>query len=728
LENQSFSLKKFLFGSINKKLIITFALTGFIILVLGFIGLSFIEQNVKSEVFNHIISLAELREVQIFQYLDSINSRTIDFSSDGFIRTSLKYIVIDNSPADVEKLNNYLINNKMPLDSTLAGILIINNKGIIVASTDEEEIGKDESKDDYFIKGKEGIFTIELREHPHFEFQNIFVVSAPLTDVETGELLGVIVNFFDVGEIEDIFSGKFQLEKEALTGTTDLGNGMETYIVNRDGIMFVHSAVYRERHSGGMIVDTIPVKKCFEEGKEFSGTYIDYAGEEVVGASRCIPDIKWVLLVESSTKETFAFINKIFFIFIFLAIVFIIFIIFLWYILNEKISRPITQLRSAAEDLEKGNFNTKVNIKTGDELEELGKSFNKTSEALGRLEDEHKQIDKAKTEFLSITSHELRSPMTPMKAQLQMLLKEYFGKLTKEQKESLEIVERNTTRLDKIIMDFLEISRIEAARLKFNFIKADIIPYIKRLIAEMDGFMPEKKIKIELKIEKLPAIESDPDRIMQVLRNLINNAKKFSPSNSKIFIEAKLKGSMILFSVKDQGIGMSNEDQLRMFEPFFQAEQTIYREYSGVGLGLAICKGIVESQNGKIWIESEPGKGSTFYFTVPLEPVKEMKSISLLFSSKQDIENKIIKFFKEFLGPIGEIEFEKLREAKEVTKEKLFIYLNSISDKGIINKEEAEILKSKIGQIFEGKIKGGEMEDSLKETVEKFFKINSNKK
>lgn len=103
---------------------------------------------------------------------------------------------------------------------------------------------------------------------------------------------------------------------------------------------------------------------------------------------------------------------------------------------------------------------------------------------------------------------------------------------------------------------------------------------------------------------------------------------------------------MILFSVKDYGIGISEKNQKRIFEPFFQAEQTMYREYQGTGLGLAIVKGIVESQNGKVWLKSQPNKGTTFYFTIPLEPVKKIKPIRLLFSStektdKNQTPNKI---------------------------------------------------------------------------------------
>lgn len=290
---------------------------------------------------------------------------------------------------------------------------------------------------------------------------------------------------------------------------------------------------------------------------------------------------------------------------------------------SSSFSRPIRQLHDATLELQKGNLKARVDIKTGDEMEELGDVFNKTAGVLERTDKERQQLEKAKTEFLSITSHELRSPMTPMKAQLQMMLKGYYGKLNKKQRDAVDIVLRNTERLDYIMADFLEVSRLEAARLKFRFVKTDLTEHINLIVNEMKVFMREKKIRIELNIGRLPVIEVDPDRTMQVMRNLINNAIKFSNNSSSVIVSAEPKKDHILFSVKDFGIGISQKDKARIFEPFYQAEQTLYRRYGGVGLGLSICKGIVEAQNGKIWVESEPDIGSTFYFTVPFEPVRE---------------------------------------------------------------------------------------------------------
>jgi len=311
------------------------------------------------------------------------------------------------------------------------------------------------------------------------------------------------------------------------------------------------------------------------------------------------------------------------------------FAIFLGFFISKSISRPIEELMDATRKLEKGDTKVKVEIRTKDELEHLGDTFNQMIKVLDGLEEERKQLDRAKTEFLSITSHELRSPMAPMRAQLQMIMEDYYGEITKEQREALDIVLRNTKRLDRIIQDLLEVSRIEAARLKFKFVKTDLTKHILRLKQEMDGFLPEKKIELVTNLGKLPIIEVDPDRTMQVLRNLINNAKKFSKENSKIYVNAILKNNMIEISVKDTGAGIAKENIKKIFEPFFQEEQTFSRKHKGTGLGLAICRGIVESQHGRFWVTSTQGKGATFSFTIPLKPERKIAPIKLLFSSQK---------------------------------------------------------------------------------------------
>ena len=408
----------------------------------------------------------------------------------------------------------------------------------------------------------------------------------------------------------------------------------------------------------------------------------------------------WTVVIEHETFEIFEPVINLRNQLIFFIILSIVLAILFSFFISRRISKPINALSKATRELEKGNFKARAEISTIDEFEDLGNSFNKTVKVLEEMDKKRQQLEHAKTEFLSITSHELRSPMTPMRAQLQMILGEYFGEVNPKQRESLDIVLRNTERLDRIIQDFLEISRIEAARLKFKFIKTSLNKPIESLLKEMEGFMPEKKIKLVPHIDNLPIIEVDSDRVMQVLRNLINNAKKFSPERAEIAVTAKQKKGIIEFSVSDQGVGLSKDDKRRVFEPFYQADQTMYNKQKGTGLGLAICRGIVESQNGKIWIESEKKKGSIFYFTIPLEPVRESKSIKLLFSSSEEIEKKVGDLFVDILGPMGANEFAEIKD-KGVDFDSITDYFKEITKIGIITAANLVKASNQLEIIFE---------------------------
>jgi len=380
------------------------------------------------------------------------------------------------------------------------------------------------------------------------------------------------------------------------------------------------------------------------------------------------------------------------------------------FFISRSFSKPIRELYRAAQELEKGNFNVRTNIKTNDELAQLSDAFNRCALALSNMEEERINLDKSKSEFLSITSHELRTPITPLKVQLQMLQQEYFGTITDQQKESLEVILRNTERLNKIIEDFLEISRIEAARLKFVFRQTNISILIKEIVDFMNGFAQQKNITLLITCGALPSIEIDPDRISQVLRNLIHNAIKFSPDGSCIEIDAQEKKDHIQFSVKDRGIGLTADDQIRVFEPFYQVNGSLSRKFGGTGLGLTICRGIIEAQKGKIWVESKPSVGSTFYFTVPFTPVYNIEPIKVLFSKKGDIEKKIRIELMNTLGPMGEIEFNELQQKHSLNKDDLFTYIGWLEKQCILRNIQAEKLKRNIENIFsvEDQKKGSE--------------------
>ena len=155
-----------------------------------------------------------------------------------------------------------------------------------------------------------------------------------------------------------------------------------------------------------------------------------------------------------------------------------------------------------------------------------------------------------------------------------------------------------------------------------------------------------------------------------------------------------------MFSVRDYGIGLTHENQIRIFEPFYQVENANRRRHGGTGLGLAICRGVVESQKGKIWVESKKNSGSKFYFTIPLEPVRQIEPIKVLFSQKGIIDRKIKEEFQSELGPLGEGEFKELKSKNAINKDDLSEYIDFLIEEFIIPADRGASFKNRINQIF----------------------------
>ena len=225
--------------------------------------------------------------------------------------------------------------------------------------------------------------------------------------------------------------------------------------------------------------------------------------------------------------------------------------------------------------------------------------------------------EKLKSQFLSVVSHELKTPLTSMKAQLQMVLAGYFGDVTEKQKNSLEMVLRNATRQDRLIGDILDISKLEAGVMKYAMSKNSLNICVENIVEMMGLQARDKNITLTFKEDTIPETILDKDRITQVVVNLINNAIKFTNIGGTIDVELSDNTDSATFKIKDNGIGIGKDDQERIFKPFEQVDSGNAQKSEGSGLGLTICNGIITQHGGKLWVESELGKGTTFQFTIP---------------------------------------------------------------------------------------------------------------
>ena len=222
----------------------------------------------------------------------------------------------------------------------------------------------------------------------------------------------------------------------------------------------------------------------------------------------------------------------------------------------------------------------------------------------------------AKSKFTSTVSHELRSPLAMIKEATNLVLEGVLGSLNDGQKEMLEITKSNVDRLGRMINNVLEYQKMEAGKTTYDLRKNKINELVKEATKGAVLFAGERKSDLVMDLEAdLPEIVFDRDKIMQVLINLLANAIKYSDSGP-IVIKIRLKKRDIKISVQDYGQGITPEEQKEIFKPFSQGKNK--KKQGGTGLGLAIVKEIVLAHHGRIWVESEPGKGSTFHFTLPV--------------------------------------------------------------------------------------------------------------
>ncbi len=235
-----------------------------------------------------------------------------------------------------------------------------------------------------------------------------------------------------------------------------------------------------------------------------------------------------------------------------------------------------------------------------------------------------KELDEMKSQLLATVSHELRTPLASIKGFTTTLLRDDVEWDDLSRREFLSIIDEESDHLTELISNLLDMSRIEAGTLRVEREPADLRPIIQETAAEFRMMSVAHEITVSLP-RSLPLVMADARRARQVLRNLVENAVKYSPEGGPIGIAVQVKPSEMQISVSDQGIGIEEHQRVHIFDRFYQVDSASTRKVGGSGLGLSICKAIVDAHHGRMWVESQPGTGSTFYFTLPLALTEESR-------------------------------------------------------------------------------------------------------
>jgi signal transduction histidine kinase len=300
--------------------------------------------------------------------------------------------------------------------------------------------------------------------------------------------------------------------------------------------------------------------------------------------------------------------------------------------ITRTISKPLKQLTDGTKAIAEGKFDYQLDASQGDEFAELARDFNIMAERLGEL-------DQMKRDFISYVSHELKSPLASIEETTHLLLEQIPGSLTDKQRRLLELNLQSCKRLSSMIDKLLEMSRIEAGIVAYELARQDLAGLARISASEFEARARERGLRLEVHLppEPLPIV-CDGDRILHVFGNLLENALKFSPRGGAISIDLRLaadipagvpnswrdkiapsQAGFALISVSDCGPGVPDQHKEKIFQKFHQ----VGRGKQGVGLGLAICRTIVEAHRGAIWVEDRPGGGSTFCVLLPAAPAEQ---------------------------------------------------------------------------------------------------------
>lgn len=389
------------------------------------------------------------------------------------------------------------------------------------------------------------------------------------------------------------------------------------------------------------LIKPVPKPPIDSKALQHVAEYSRKNGDMLIGSVRRIPNSRWLILVEFSGSAVMETAHLYLKWVIIIGVILVIVGSLGGWLMSRNITSPLQELTEAASAIAEGNYGSMVDINREDELGKLAKSFNtmaiqvrnaqldleqKVQERTRELEsakidiNDQKENEKKKDEFISIASHELKTPLTTIKAFFQLAKREInpefksYGFISK--------AGRQLDRMERLIEDLLDVSKINSGKMQYNLEQFEFSAILRDAVDSVQEISTTHK----LVIERSPVVlfTGDRHRLEQVIINLLSNAVKYSPEADKVLVDAELKDDNLLVTIKDFGIGVSEEHLEALFERFYRVD-TQHR-FQGLGLGLFISSDIIKRHGGRIWAESQEGFGSVFKFQLPVSKSAELNS------------------------------------------------------------------------------------------------------
>ncbi len=629
------------------------------------------EQTIKSEILKKLEIVAKLKEKNFQDVFEQNNEKLNLVSSRYQLKVELDNYNNNNSKNNKiasQKIMNKILNAIKPEITKFEDIILLNLSGKVVASTNNTYLATIHTNDTYFIEGKKHNNVTILYKDKNQKLKSYLTGPLILND----KLLGVVTIFYDLGDLLSMFkvfedqvaTGEINLVKKNANGDALIINPLR---FNPDASL--NLTVSKDRVDTPIIQSLLKNEKSFPESK-------DYRGADVLAVTRYLEKLGWGLVVKMDKVEAFAPLENVKYVTIISGILVGVAIIIVSTFLGNSISRPIQKLRDIMNEVAKGKFDSKIDVKGPTEIEELAKQLDimrdtientnthlnelvkertkKIENVVSTLKEKEEALEesnknlvvaneklslqsKIQRDFINITAHELRTPIVPIITLTELL----YNKIKNENKtqknqtkenekkqEFLQVILRNCYRLYRLTEDILDVTKIESQTLKLNKeivqvneIIGNVVNDYKEIINKKRYGSDQIRIVYDEPHKDNSLVNADKGRLIQVLSNLLVNALKFTKEGDIVITIKKLKDNQeLMVSIKDSGTGIDPEILPQLFKKFATKSE------QGTGLGLFISKNIIEAHGGTMWGENNfESNGSTFYFTLPTWKSNEIK-------------------------------------------------------------------------------------------------------
>ena len=589
-------IKEKKYSKLRNKILIILLFIGIVpLLIVSFVSLTtIIETRLKN--------ISELQLQAIDAASEKINGHLDQ-------KMSVFNLVIDLNPDDISEIDvsklEFIAKGLKGAAGDVKEISFINKRG--------EEIIKESE-----VHGTESTFLKNVSQEKSFKTaisgENYigpvyYTLSGPIMHIasqienKNRQIIGVISAEISLKPIEEEIS---QLK---------VGEEGFIYLVDRDGNLITSSNKNFSRQGENLshislVADVINGRT--RDGLSREDRYKNVLGQEVIFSGRPLETLGWSIILEWPQRDAFSVVGVVIKYFLMVMFASLILIIALSLFFAKLVVKPVENLSKGADEISKGNFDYKINIETGDELEKLGERFNKMQKVL-------KENQKLRDEFVFIAAHELRAPVTVIKGYISMIASGDAGPVSSKLQELISPVAQSAKDLSKLVEDLLQVARSEAGRIEVEVKPISVSEQVKAVIHELKVVSDKKSIKVIYNPQSnLPKVLADPDKLKEVIKNLVDNSIKYTLEKGVITVEHEMKEKMLITHIKDTGLGISKENQKKLFQKFYRIKTEETKKIKGTGLGLWIIKQLLEKMNGKIWFISEEEKGSIFSFSLPV--------------------------------------------------------------------------------------------------------------